>query len=228
MIQAKETTDKHTTNADNSKAFIRNDQYNFIKDQTKILLTAQTSTNDAEVLNVLRHLVHEKVQKLFPILTEVQKKILQPLVQINELSEAEFFLEQLQPYIIPFNVVTGQELKKLFPKVKKLKGPKIEAINFQKISYLGWTESSNLRYLIADMNGQLLALQGGFTRSQKQGICTVCKCYSEVGLFIAKTKSSGNDQFIKRGNYICQDAAVCNDNIKTLDQLAEFVGQFQK
>lgn len=227
MIHAKETTDNQNTNADQSKAFIRNDQYNFIKDQTKILLTAQTSTNDAEVLNVLRHLAHEKVQNLFPALTEEQKKILHPLVQINELSEAEIFLEQLQPYRIPFKAVSDQHLKCLFPKAKKLKGPKLENINFKKTSYLAWTESSNLMYLVAEVKDQMIGVQGSFTRSHKQGICRVCNRHSEVGLFIAKTKNSGNDQFIKRGNYICQDAAVCNDNIKTLDSLAEFVGQFQ-
>ncbi|AIY06839.1 hypothetical protein Plano_2874 [Planococcus sp. PAMC 21323] len=228
MIHVKETTENHITIADHPKAFIRNDQYNFIKDQTKILLTAQTSTNDAEVLNVLRHLAHEKVQKLFPTLTDAQKKVLEPLVKVKELAEAEVFLGQLQPYLIPFKAVTEQDLKKLFPKAKKLKGPKVEAINFHKTSYLGWTESSNLRYLVADVNDQFVGIQGSTTRSQKRGVCSVCKCHSEVGLFIAKTKTSGNDQFIKRGNYICQDAGVCNNNMKSLDQLAEFIEQFQR
>ncbi|ANU21959.1 FusB/FusC family EF-G-binding protein [Planococcus donghaensis] len=226
MIQAKETIENQ--HGEHSKAFIRNDQYNFIKDQTKILLTAQTSTNDVEVLHVLKHLAYEKVQNLFPVLTEKQKKILQPLVQIKELSEAESFLEQLQPYLISFKAVTEQNLKKLFPKAKKLKGPNTEIINFHKTSYLSWTESSNLRYLVVELNDQLIGLQGSFTRSQKQGICKVCNHHSEVGLFVAKTKNSGNEQFVKRGNYICQDATVCNGNIKTLDSLGEFVGQFQR
>lgn len=228
MIHVKETDQNSDSTADNSKAFIRNDQYNFIKDQTKILVAGQASTNDAEVLNVLRHLAHEKVYKLFPSLTEQQKKILHPLVQVRELGDAETFLKQLQPYIIPFGAVSDQALKKLFPKAKKLKGPKPETINLGRTSYLAWTESSNLMYLVVHENDRLVGVQGSFTRSGKQGICTLCNRHSDVGMFIAKTKSSGQDQFIKRGNYICQDSAACNENVKTLDRLNEFIGQFQK
>ncbi|MBT2571094.1 FusB/FusC family EF-G-binding protein [Planococcus sp. ISL-110] len=228
MIHVKETDQNSGSAAENPKAFIRNDQYNFIKDQTKILVAGQASTNDMEVLNVLRHLAHEKVYKLFPTLTEEQKKLLNPLVQVKELGDAEAFLGQLQPYIIPFKAVTDQGLKKLFPKAKKMKGPKLENINFNRTSYLAWTESSSLMYLVADENNRLIGVQGSFTRSEKQGICTICNRHSKVGMFIAKTKSSGQDQFIKRGNYICQDSAACNDNVNTLNRLNEFIGQFQK
>ena len=227
MIHIKETNQNSDSTADNPKAFIRNDQYNFIKDQTTILVAGQASANDAEVLNVLRHLAHEKVYKLFPSLTEEQKRILNPLVQVKELGDAEAFLGQLQPYIIPFKAVSDQGLKKLFPKAKKFKGPKLETINFSRTSYLAWTESSNLMYLVADENDRLTGVQGSFTRSAKQGICTICNRHSEVGMFIAKTKSSGQDQFIKRGNYICQDAAACNDHVKSLDKLHEFIGRLE-
>ncbi|KAA0954967.1 elongation factor G-binding protein [Planococcus sp. ANT_H30] len=228
MIHATETDNPINRAVENPKAFIRNDQYNFIKDQTKILVVGQTSATDAEVLIVLRHLAHEKVFKQFPILTDQQKKILNSLVQVKELSDAESFLEQLQPYIVPFKAVTADNVKKLFPKAKKLKGPKLENTNFYKTSYLAWTESANLMYLVADLTDQLIGVQGSFTRSTKQGICTICNSHSQVGLFIAKTKTSGSEQFIKRGNYICQDAEVCNGQVKTLDRLNDFVGQFQK
>lgn len=228
MIHAKETDNPIDHEVDNPKVFIRNDQYNFIKDQTKILVVGQTSANDAEVLSVLRHLAHEKVFKQFPTLTDQQKKILYPLLQVKELSDAEAFLEQLQPYIMPFKTVTADNVKKLFPKAKKLKGLKLENTNFYKTSYLTWTESSNLMYLVADIKDQLIGVQGSFTRSAKQGICTICNGHSQVGMFIAKTKSSGAEQFTKRGNYICQDTEACNDKIKTLNRLNDFVGQFQK
>ncbi len=228
MIHVKETHSNRGGTEPHEKAFIRNDQYNFIKNQTNILLTAQTSTNDAEVLSVLRHLAHEKVQKLFPSLTEAQKKTLHPLIRVKEANDAETFLEQLQSYLIPFESVTDQSLKKLFPKAKKLKGPKFENINVHRTSYLAWTESSNLMYVIAEKNSQLIGVEGSFTRSHKQGICTICNCHNKIGLFIAKTKNSGQDQFVKRGNYICQDTTTCNSNIKTLDLLNRFIGQFQK
>ena len=59
MIHVRETTNKTGGASDRPEAFIRNDQFNFIKDQAAILVTGQATSNDAEVLSVLRHLVHE-------------------------------------------------------------------------------------------------------------------------------------------------------------------------
>ncbi|WKA54493.1 FusB/FusC family EF-G-binding protein [Planococcus shixiaomingii] len=228
MIHVKETADRTGNAGDRPDAFIRNDQFNFIKDQTKILVNGQATGNDAEVLNVLRHLAHEKVFKLFPNLTQEQKTVLNPLAQVKETADAEAFLEQLRPYVIPFKTVTDQALKKLFPKAKKLKGPKLEALDFKKLSYLSWIESSTLMYLVMEKDGALQGVQGTVTRSHKKGICSLCNRHSEVGLFTAKTKSSGQDNYIKRGNYICQDNETCNSNINTLDRLNEFVERLQK
>ncbi|RNF38817.1 FusB/FusC family EF-G-binding protein [Planococcus salinus] len=228
MIHVKETTDK-TGNTDNRpEAFIRNDQYNFIKDQAQILVNGQATGNDAEVLSVLRHLSHEKVFKLFPSLDDEQKAVLNPLATVKETADAEAFLEQLTPYVIPFRNVTDQGLKKLFPKAKKLKGPKLETVDFKKRSYLGWIESSTLMYLVIEKDGRLEGLHGSFTRSAKKGICSICNRHSEVGMFTAKTKGSSQDHFIKRGNYVCQDNETCNRNINTLEYLHEFVERLQK
>jgi hypothetical protein len=228
MIHIKETADRTGNAGDRPDAFIRNDQFNFIKDQTKILVTGQATGNDAEVLNVLRHLAHEKVFKLFPSLTQEQKAVLNPLAQVKETADAEAFLEQLQPYVIPFKTVSDQGLKKLFPKAKKLKGPKFDALDFKKISYLGWVESSTLMYLVTEKDGALHGVHGTLTRSHKKGICSICNRHSDVGLFTAKTKSSGQDNYIRRGNYICQDNDTCNSNINSLDRLNEFVERLQK
>lgn len=227
MIYVKEASGRTGHSEDFPEAFIRNDQFNFIKDQTRILITGQATGNDKEVLNVLRHLAHEKVFNLFPALTEEQKAVLNPLTTVKETADAEAYLEQLLPFVIPFKKVTEENLKKLFPKAKKLKGPKLESKNFKKMSYLSWIESSNLMYLVTEKDGRLEGIQGSFTRSSKSGICSVCNRHSEVGLFTAKTKSSGQDNFIKRGNYICQDSETCNSNIDTLERLHEFFGRLQ-
>ncbi|MDN7227896.1 FusB/FusC family EF-G-binding protein [Planococcus sp. N064] len=228
MIHVKETTDKTGNTGARPEAFIRNDQFNFIKDQTRILVTGQATGNDAEVLSVLRHLAHEKVFKLFPSLTAEQKTVLNPLASVKEKADAEAFLAQLEPYIIPFKAVTDAALKKLFPKAKKLKGPKFENIDFKKLSYLAWTESSSLIYLVYEKDGRLEGIHGSLTRSHKKGICAICNRHSEVGMFTAKTKSSGQDNYIKRGNYICQDPDVCNSNLNSLERLGEFTGMIQK
>ncbi|MFD1861432.1 FusB/FusC family EF-G-binding protein [Planococcus chinensis] len=228
MIHVKESSGRTGNATDLPEAFIRNDQFNFIKEQAGILVSGQATGNDAEVLNVLRHLAHEKVFKLFPQLTEEQKAVLNPLAKVKETAEAEAFLEQLQPYVIPFKTVTEQSLKKLFPKAKKLKGPKLEALDFKKLSYIAWTESSTLMYLVAEKDGRFEGIHGTMTRSHKKGVCTICNRHSEVGLFTAKTKSSGQDQFVKRGNYVCLDNETCNSNINGLERLNEFVERLQK
>jgi hypothetical protein len=119
MIHVKETTNKTGSGSERPEAFIRNDQFNFIKDQAAILVTGQATGNDAEVLSVLRHLAHEKVFKLFPALTEEQKTVLGPLSAVKESADAEAFLEALVPYIIPFPAAASEALAKLFPKAKK-------------------------------------------------------------------------------------------------------------
>ncbi|MBB5180279.1 hypothetical protein HNQ44_001707 [Planomicrobium koreense] len=228
MIHVKETTDKTGGGSERPEAFIRNDQFNFIKDQAAILVTGQATGNDAEVLSVLRHLAHEKVFKLFPALTEEQKTVLGPLAAVKESADAEAFLEALVPYIIPFPAAASEALAKLFPKAKKLKGPKPETVDFSKMSYLAWTESSNLMYLVTQKDGRLEGVSGTLSRSGKKGVCAICNRHSEVGLFTARTKSSGQDQFVKRGNYICMDNAVCNRNINTLERLSDFTARLQK
>lgn len=228
MIHVKETSDKNINTGDGAEAFIRNDQFNFIKGQAKILVNGKASSSDPEVLSVLRHLAQEKVFRLFPMLTDEQKAVLNPLALVKETADAEAFLEKLSAYRLPFQKVTDPGLKKLFPKAKKLKGPKLETIDFHKRSYLAWIESSALMYLVAEKDGRLEGIHGSFNRSAKSGICSICNKHSEVGLFTAKTKNSGQDNFIKRGNYICQDNEICNSNIETLDRLHEFVERLQK
>lgn len=44
--------------------FIRNDQYNFIKYQTQVLINGHASVNDTGVLNALKSLSAEKVMGL--------------------------------------------------------------------------------------------------------------------------------------------------------------------
>ena len=228
MIHVKETTTIKNNTVNSPEAFIRNDQFNFIKDQTKILVNGKATSSDTEVLSVLRQLAHEKVFGLFPSLTVEQKAVLDPLTTVKETADAEAYLAQLEPFIIPFKTVTDAGLKKLFPKAKKLKGPKLDSVDFKRMSYLGWIESSNLMYLVLEKDGRLEGIHGSFTRSAKKGICTICHRHSEVGMFTAKTKGSGQDNFVKRGNYICQDNEVCNSNVNTLERLHDFVERLQK
>lgn len=55
-----------------------------------------------------------------------------------------------------------------------------------------------------------------------KGICSICNRHSDVGLFTAKTKGPGQDNYIKRGNYVCVDNEVCNRYINNTIETPKF------
>ncbi|MFC4410345.1 FusB/FusC family EF-G-binding protein [Chungangia koreensis] len=204
--------------------FIRNDQYNFIKRQVQGLVNGHASSNDTNVLKALKSLTQEKVDQLFEELTVEQKQLLQPVIEIRNKEQADDFLLQLSPYRLPFKRVTEQTAKKLFPKVKKLKLPKLEGIDLTTVSYLGWNDSgTNRKYLIVETEGKLKGYFGHFKSSNKKGMCTICNTFGELGLFTAEIKGSTMDAYIKRGNYICYDSTKCNENLTKVEKLQNFI-----
>ncbi|HEY4552341.1 MAG TPA: elongation factor G-binding protein, partial [Bacillaceae bacterium] len=44
-----------------------------------------------------------------------------------------------------------------------------------------------------------------------------------VGMFMTETKGQAAGTFVKRGNTICQDSQVCNENLTSLDKLEAFI-----
>jgi hypothetical protein len=204
--------------------FIRSDQYNFIKAQTKILINGHSTVNDRDVLNALKSLAIEKVVNLFSDISEEQMQLLNPIMKVEDKENAQEFLLKLKPYVIPFKEITDKTIKKLFPKAKKLKVPSLEDIDLKETSYLGWTDKgSNKKYIIANFDNKLIGLQGTIKSTSQTGICALCNAHEETAMFISQTKGSGKDTFTKRGNYICQDSQKCNQNIITLDKLNDFI-----
>ena len=204
--------------------FIRNDQFNFIKKQGQALINGHSTVNDQRVLNALKSITSEKISNLFENLNEEQKQLLYPIIEIKEKADAEAFLEQIKPFVIPFKEVTEQTIKKLFPKVKKLKTPSLENIDFREISYLGWLDKgSNKKFLIVEHHGKLVGIIGDYTLSSKKGICALCNRTEEIGMFTSAVKGATQDAYIKRGNYICQDSQKCNHNLISLEKLNDFV-----
>ncbi|MBS4197728.1 FusB/FusC family EF-G-binding protein [Bacillus sp. FJAT-49870] len=205
----------------NTKAFIRCDQYNFIKHQVKNLVSSYSIVKDPAVLKAVAFRSLDKVMNLFPE-DEYDKAIFDKIPEIDGEIQANFFLEELKPYVIPFRSVSEKTIEKLFPKAKKLKLPKMEEIDLKETSYLGWYDiRSERKYLVFDYNGKLIGINGTF-RNTTKGICSLCNSLEEVALFMANVKS-GKETYTNRGNYICSDSQKCNQNIKTLDKLNQFI-----
>ncbi|WP_191561193.1 FusB/FusC family EF-G-binding protein [Metabacillus idriensis] len=209
--------------------FIRSDQYHFIKAQTMIIVNGNATVNDSNVLQALKSLAKEKVMNLFIDISDEQEQLLLPIFQIEEKTDAEEFLAQLIPYVIPFKAVSEQTIKKLFPKAKKLKVPSFENLDFKEISYLSWHDKgSNKQYIVVQQHNKLVGLQGTFNPLNKKGICTLCHGHAEVGMFTVEKKGAEQGTLSRKGNYICQDSQACNHNLKTLDRLFDFVVRLGK
>ena len=211
------------------EAFIRSDQYNFIKSQTHILAHGHATANDRGVIAALKSLAIEKVLHVFENLTDAQKKIIDTILAVENRENAEAFLLQLNPYVIPFQEITPQALKKIFPKAKKLKLPEIEEINMKEMSYLGWIDKGTGRkFIVAKAKNKFVGLQGTFQSINKKGICSLCHGHEEVGMFLVEIKGDVPGTFVKKGNYICKDSIVCNQNMTSLDKLHDFIERLRK
>ncbi|MGE7662246.1 FusB/FusC family EF-G-binding protein [Peribacillus sp. NPDC097197] len=208
--------------------FIKSEQYNFITLQTQILINGHATANDKDVVHTVKSVAKERVLKLFNELDDRHKQLLDPIDTIKDPAHAEAFLLELKPYVIPFKEVTEQTVKKLFPKAKKLKAPKMETIDLREISYLGWDDTgSGKKFIIAPRHNKLVGLHGTFKPSHKKGICAICSRFEKVGMFMSETKGTVQGTFIKKGNYICNDSMKCNQNITTLDKLDDFISRIK-
>ncbi|MFC7784159.1 FusB/FusC family EF-G-binding protein [Rossellomorea sp. GCM10028870] len=204
--------------------FIRNDQYNFIAYQTQVLINGYSTVNDLGVLQALKGLVKDKVTNLFDGLSQAQQDILDPIGDISDTDHAEDLLIGLKSYVIPFPSVSDASLKKLFPKVKKLKTPDWANIDFRDLSYLGWNDYGQERkYIVAEYEGKLKGFKGTFKSSSKKGICTICNSFGSIGFYMSESKTSSQGTFVKKGNYICQDSDECNEKLKDKEKLDDFI-----
>ncbi|MGE7609563.1 FusB/FusC family EF-G-binding protein [Peribacillus frigoritolerans] len=204
--------------------FIRSEQYNFIKSQTQILINGHATANDKDVINTLKTVAKERVLSLFSDLNEEQKQLLDPVDTIKDPAQAEAFLLQVKPFVIPFKEITEKTIKKLFPKAKKLKNPLLENFDLREISYLGWNDvGSGKKFIIAPHHHKLIGLHGTIKPANKKGICAICSRFEEVGMFMSETKGTVQGTFIRKGNYICLDSMKCNQNITTLDKMTDLI-----
>ncbi|MFD2368696.1 FusB/FusC family EF-G-binding protein [Brevibacillus sp. GCM10020057] len=204
--------------------FMKSYHFHYIKAQTKVLLNGLSSSSDPNVQRARKEIAIENVSRLFPEMSEEQRRLLHAIADVREQMDAKQYLAELEPYVIPFPAITGQMLKKLFPKAKKLKPPAAGDLNLHEASYVSWhDDGTQKKYIVVDFQGNLVGFAGTFTSMNQKGMCALCNRFEEIGMFIAEIKSAGDGTYVKRGNYICQDSHACNRNITSTDKLDEFV-----
>lgn len=205
------------------KPFIRTDQYNFIRVQTRKLVNGHSTAKDADVIKALEAMVLENILAMFLDLTEDQKQLIMPVVEIHDKEMAEKYLANMKKYVIPFSA-SEPAVRKLFPKVKKLSVPHLDKIDLRDIVYLSWFDNSTIKkYIVLSYDNKLSGIYGSFTGANQKGICSLCNGLGEVGMFLAEIKGKDQGTFTKRGNYICSDSQKCNENLTSLEKLTDFV-----
>ncbi|MGO4344286.1 FusB/FusC family EF-G-binding protein [Paenibacillus sp. MCAF9] len=214
-----------------NKPFIRNHQYNLIKKQAHLLQTACNTVSDPKVVEAVRYSTQTKISEAFPGATDLQKHELEKLATLNRTEEIQSYLQSLQPLMSEFTQVTAAQIKKLFPKVKKLKVPDLDDIDYRYVTYMGWTDiASNKLFLIYRQDGQLIGIEGKFTPTNKKSNCFLCNRHEEVALFTAITKSrpanASPDYYKAIGNYMCVNSKACNANITDVTVLEKFFSNF--
>ncbi|GIP34470.1 FusB/FusC family EF-G-binding protein [Paenibacillus sp. J2TS4] len=212
------------------KPFIRNHQYNLIKKQAELLQHACNTISDPKMVEAVRYSAHAKIVEAFPHATELQKQALADISTLNTAGEFQHYLQSLEPYMMEFAQVTEKQLKKNFPKIKKLKVPDLTALDYRYVTYLGWTDiATNKMFLVYHLNGQLVGIEGRYTPTNKKSVCFVCNRHEEVALFSAISKSkpanASPDYYKAIGNYLCVDSDICNKNITAVTALEKFVNK---
>ncbi|MDU5144229.1 MAG: FusB/FusC family EF-G-binding protein [Paenibacillus dendritiformis] len=211
------------------KPFIRNHQYNLIKKQTDLLQRACNTVTDPKVVESVRYSALTKIVEAFPDAEEAQKQALEKISTLHSTVEFQDYLESLVPYMAEFAPVTEKQIRKLFPKIKKLKVPDAAAIDFRYVTYVGWTDiATNRMFFVYHLNGKLVGIEGRYTPTNKKSICFLCHRHEEVALFSAVTKSkpanASPDYYKAIGNYVCLDSDACNKNITNVGTLEKFIG----
>lgn len=210
-----------------TEKFIKNDQYNFIKNQVALIKDSQKKNSDPTVIKAVRELSIAKIYELFSNLTAEQSELLD-LSKAKTDTELDQFLQQLSSFQIPFGKVTEQQVKKMFPKAKKkLKVPDLSSFLHKPSTYLSWTDiSTNKKFIVYELNEKMVGIECKYTLLNKENICSFCNRFGKVAFIstVTKAKKAKNPDYYKAiGNYICFDSEECNKRITDVSYLNTFL-----
>jgi hypothetical protein len=211
-----------------SQPFIRNHQYNLIKKQAGLLRHACSTASDPEVVKAVKYSAEAAIMEAFPDASEAQRETLGKLEAFTTTAEFQQYLHSLEAELAPFGPISEQQIKKLFPKQKKLKVPDLATFDFRRITYLGWQDiASNRLYLIYSLDGKWVGVEGKLVPTNKKGYCFLCNRNTELAMFTVVTRKRpanvSPDYYKAIGNYVCVDSETCNHNITDLSALEKFV-----
>lgn len=206
--------------------YIKNEEYNFIRKQVEYIKDSYKKNASRNVIQAAKDFAYMKIMELFPNATNEHKDMLD-LTSLKNDQQFKEYMDKLKMYIQPFPMITEAQLKRLFPKNKKLKLPNLDSMNPNQLTYLSWEDiSTNKKYIVFELEGKIVGIECKFTILQKDNICSFCNRFGQVTFIstVTKAKKLKNPDYYKAiGNFICHDSEKCNQNITNIDYLTEFL-----
>lgn len=205
-----------------TEKFIRNEQYNYISKQAALMRQSTKQHLTPAVKESLLALSAERILTCIPHVTEEQHKLLD-FTSLTTNEDYDQALSRLASCLLPFPMISEQQLKKLFPKRKKLKLPALADVDLERTTYLSWIDSrSNRKYLLYVLDGRLEGIECTFSPNIIQNTCSICRQQAQVTLFstVTKERKANNPDYYRAiGNLICTDSTACNRNITDTSHL---------
>ncbi|QED46095.1 FusB/FusC family EF-G-binding protein [Cytobacillus dafuensis] len=206
--------------------FIKNEHLNFIKKQIALIKDSTKKNVPPTVLAAVIDLANAKILDLIPNASSDQQEILD-LSRLKTDDEYEQYIQHLSDFLLPFPKITEQQLRKMFPKNKKLKLPDLSQIDHSQLTYLSWNDlRANKKFIVYRVDGKMVGIECKFAPTSKKNLCSFCNCFGEVAYFstVTKAKKPKNPDYYKSiGNLICADSNECNNKITNVENLTTFL-----
>lgn len=210
--------------------FLHPHQLNFIKHRLNILIGAFYTAGDYRVYRAAKATALEYILERFTNLSPAQRALLEEASNVRDKEEAKAYLAKLEPYVIPLPPITAAEIKKLFPKVKKLVLPKLEELDFTKLTYIGWRDiATHSLYLVNYLDGKWVGTECKYVLGPKNRtyICKWCNQISngdEAALVTTLVKNKAIlDGYKSMGNHLCLNSAKCNAGMTSTEEMETFL-----
>lgn len=203
------------------EAFLKKEEYNYIKKRLKDLNNALRTCNDYRTRDASRDYIQDKILSHLSHLLPEQKKLLD-ITALKDSHDIDVFLNQLQPYIFTNPPITASEISKLFKKEKKLKLPSSEVLE-RPCVYLGWFDLATKKlFIVHRYHQQLLGMACRLTeaKNKQTNVCALCHHMgpkSKVAFVSPLCK--GNKNYRSIGFFACLDSAACNERITSTEKL---------
>ena len=151
-----------------TEKFIKNEQLNFIKKQIALIKDSTNKNVPQNVLAAVIDLANAKILDLFPNASLEQKEML-VLAGPKTDKEYEEYIQDLSDFLLPFPEITQQQLKKMFPKHKKIKLPDLSNIDLNQLTYLSWNDLGyNKKFIVYELEGKMVGIECEYTPTSKK------------------------------------------------------------